>query len=67
MGLCGGGGGPGVTCAAALSPPAPELGTWAAPVKSGGKETLPVPRLAGATVVWAESGLHMLAFLVLGV
>lgn len=36
--------------ALAWSPPAPELGLWAAPVKSRGKETLPIPRLAGATV-----------------
>lgn len=37
-------------CALARSTPAPELEVWAAPVKSRGKETLPVPRLAGATV-----------------
>ena len=37
-------------CALAWSTPAPELGVWAAPVKSRGKETLPVPRLAGAAV-----------------
>ena len=44
---------PRVSCptrATAWSPPAPELGAWAALVKSRGKETLPVPRPAGATV-----------------